>query len=139
MRTLFILLAGTAVLVSGCSVGRTTHHETMTGDEASYGTSVSLHKDPDQAMLERGKEAVLEGRFTDAADIYRELSDKASAKQEIREAALFELAELHANTLNPFRNPAKALEVYRQFVDRYPDSKRADRAREQIALLEGKG
>jgi outer membrane protein assembly factor BamD (BamD/ComL family) len=134
----YLLIAALAgALAAGCSVGRTTHHETTTGDSGSYGTSVSLHKDPDEAMLERGKEAVLEGRFTDGADLYRELADKASAKQEYREAALFELAQLQANPLNPFRNPGKALELFRQFVATYPDSKLADRAKEQISLLGG--
>jgi TolA-binding protein len=137
MRSVTPVAVLVAAILNGCSVGGTTHREQIDDEGGSYGTSLSLSGNPDQAMLERGKQAVMESRFDDAASLFRELADKPSAKAEYREAALFELGEVHANVLNPNRDPVAALEIFRRFVDAYPDSKRADRAREHIAVLKG--
>jgi tetratricopeptide (TPR) repeat protein len=137
MRILVLSVLGAFLGLAGCSAGRTVHHESTDTEGSSYGGSLTLHRNPDEAKLDRGKQYVMESRFDEAASLFREVADKASAKAEYRETALFELAELHANVLNPHRNPREALKLFRRFVDAYPDSKLADRARDQIDRLEG--
>ena len=124
------------VLLGAC-VGRTTHTQVTTDEESSYGSSISVHGSSAKAMLERGKQHVLEGRFTSAIASFRQAATDPDAESAIRAEALFELGEAHANLLNPARDAAKAAESFRKLIEEYPDSEFAEEAARYLERLEG--
>ncbi len=124
---------------AGCSVGGTAHTEQVTSTRSSSGASVSLHRDPAEAALERGRQAVMESRFKDAEEAFRGVYETSGDKPEARAQALYELGELSLNLLNPARDRDRALGYFRTLVQKFPESSKREDAEAQIKALEAVG
>lgn len=125
------------VLLAACSLGRTTRTSTETSETRSTGSSISLHGDPAEALLERGKQLAMDGDWNAAAEAFEEVTRNAAAKPEHRAAALFKLGDLHSNVLNPGRNYEVALAWYGRVVSEFPESEEAPKAQEAMEALRG--
>ncbi|HEX7878398.1 MAG TPA: hypothetical protein VF720_03260 [Candidatus Eisenbacteria bacterium] len=131
---LALLLAG---LVS-CAGSTTTHRtnpEDNVRDEGSYSTKTTIFTDADEAALDVARGLRRDGHFEKAADAFQALHENASVDPEIREQALFDHAHLAADPLNPKKDPAMAVKLFDQFLSEFPNSKDAERAREQLKAL----
>jgi outer membrane protein assembly factor BamD (BamD/ComL family) len=78
--------------------------------------------------------AIKEKRYSDATAACRKiLSDDPKSAQAAD--ALFELALLHAHYDNPKRDYALAIQIFDQFIKRYPDSIRIPEAQTMVSIL----
>ena len=127
----FLLLV---LLTGSCSIGRTTRTETNT--TSSIGSTISIHGSSAEAHLDRGKQYVIEGHFTNAAGEFEQAYTTPGADPEFRAEALFELGEAYTNILNPWRDSARALDYFRRLLEEFPDSEFVVDAEANIEVLE---
>jgi outer membrane protein assembly factor BamD (BamD/ComL family) len=130
-----VALVASSLLLVGC-FGRATRTETRTDEEASTGTSISLHRSTEKALLERGRQYVMDGRFDQAIAAFTRLYENVEAKPESRAEALLELGRVHSHILNPRRDEAKAVESFQKLADEFPESKLRDEALEKIEQIQ---
>jgi TPR repeat protein len=123
-----------AVILCGCG-GRTTTREGLSGPE-SYTTSTDLTFNRNEAVLQEGQDAELQGRFSVAEEKFLSVYH-GSDNPDRRARALIELGELYSNALNPKRDTATALNYYERVLDEFPDAeqKTRDAAEKAAAAL----
>jgi hypothetical protein len=126
-----------ALVLFGCG-GRTTTREGPEGTE-SYQTSTDLFLNRDEAVLQEGQDAELQGRFSVAEEKFLSVYRNSDAKPDRRAKALIELGELYSNALNPNRDEATALTYFERVADEFPgaEQKTRDAAEKAAADLRG--
>jgi len=134
---LLVAIAG-FVSCAGSTTTKQTNPEDNVREEGSYSTKTAIFTDADEASLDVARGLRRDGHFDKAADAFQALHEKASVKPEIREQALFDHAHLAGDPLNPHKDPATAIKLFNQFLKEFPDSDKADRAREQLTALESR-
>jgi hypothetical protein len=136
-RALGAVVLGAFLALSGSSCA--TRSESRTDvDQHEYTTSVTIVANRAVATLQRGREAVSEGRFADGIAAFEAAYAMPEAKAEQREQALLALAQVHSNMLNPSRNPQKALAYYQQLLSEFPETKQRYEVERAMAELETK-
>jgi outer membrane protein assembly factor BamD (BamD/ComL family) len=130
LRLIVVLASVAASLFLGCA-GRTT--EKSGPDRYSRSTSVST--DRNQALLEQGRQARADGRWGEALDHFREVSENDGAKAEQRQQAFYELGLAYSDLLNPSKDFDQAIGSLTRLVSEYPDSPLRRKAEDQIARI----
>ena len=110
--------------------------ENASGTE-SYQTSTDLILSRDEAALQAGQDAELQGRFTVAQEKFLSVYRNSDAKPDRRAKALIELGELYSNALNPNRDHATALDYFERVAEEFPqaEQKTRDAAERAAAAL----
>lgn len=132
-----LLLAAVAAGCAGGSITRRTEVDDTGRRETSSSTEMRVFTNKDEAALDRARQDRRQGHYPEATAGFQAVYDNAAAKPEFRAQALFELARVNADLLNPRKDRAQAIALYEKFLAEYPASKQADEAREQLALLRG--
>lgn len=130
------LLAAALAGCAGSTITRRTEVTEYGERKEASATSTTIHTNREAAALERARDDHRAGRYAEAAAGFQRVYDNAEAKPEFREQALYELARLAADLLNPGKDRVRAAELFRRFLAEFPASRRADEAREQLAGLE---
>jgi outer membrane protein assembly factor BamD (BamD/ComL family) len=131
---IWLLLACLAMAACGSTLGVSQSYEDDMGEE-SYSTQAELMSNDERALAE-AKTAVRDQEYTRATWELERLSDDLSVDREIREEALYLLAEVQSTLLNPDRDYKKAIATYERFLQEYPQSDLAFRAEQSIARLQ---
>lgn len=126
LRLCFVA-AALAWLGAGCA----TSEQTVNTDRQEYGAKVTF-SDPHEVLVQRGRQAVAEGRFDEGIATLQSVTDDPQVKSETRATAMFALGQAHANMLNPKRDVARAEALYERYLQEFPDSK--DRVQVEEAL-----
>ena len=139
-RTVLLVLVAAlaAAVVSSCSVGSSTTTRGRTEgleDEASVGTSLSLHGNKPDAWMDQARQRARDGLWADAAALFYRVYGEPDATDEQKATALLELARLNLNVLNPGRSEAKARDYFAQVVAEFPGTEPARKAKERLDLL----
>lgn len=125
------------VLLAACgskvSVDRTYEEREDLG-EATYGSSVQFQSE-DERALDQAKASIRDQKHAEATAALKRLYDDVSTKREIREEALYLLAEVQSALLNPDRDVSKAIVTYERFLEEFPRSELAFRAEESLERL----
>ena len=134
-RVAWLSWALASLFLSGCA-GQTTTRQRPSDDE-SYETSTSLYLSSDEAELQEGQDAELQGRFSVAEEKFLSVYRDSDAKPDRRAKALIELGELYSNALNPNRDAATALNYFERVGDEFPqaEQKTRDAAEKAAAAL----
>lgn len=134
----FLILLMIVLLAISCSRGRmTTSERVADGPDDSYSasTSYSIHRDKDEARLERASLAITEGDYQLAIEEYRKVYRHASARRESTEKALLGLGNAWSNLLNNQRDFDTALKYLEELVERFPDSELRPKAEAKIVSI----
>jgi len=123
-----LLLLGVALISASCA-GRS-HHKSI--DEDGYSNSVTLHLDKMESLLERGKEARLEGAYQKAEEHFKEVYDNNQASMKQRAEALFELGSVFADLRNPNKSYRQAIGYFEKLLKEFPKSPLVDRTKKRI-------
>ncbi len=135
---LAVLLAG-LVLTCSCSLGRRTATQGATSEGYSSSASVSFHTEEDEAALEHGKQAAVDGKYEEAVTVLTRLYNNRSARAEFRASALLQLGSVFTNVLNPRRDEERAYDYFRKLVEEFPDSEHRAEAEIRMERLRPSG
>ena len=113
-------------------VGRTSSVETETTEGSTSSRSITLHGDSAEALVDQGKQHVLEGNYADPEAAFQAAYAKTGADPDHRAEALFELGEVYSNVLNPRRDHQKSLSYFAKLVEEFPESEFRERAEEYL-------
>jgi hypothetical protein len=97
--------------------------------------SATLRFGDEDATLDYAAELQMQGEYARAAEAYRSVEQSASATPEQKQAALFGLGEVHANLLNPAKDPARATELFERLIAEHPSSPLRSRAEQRLREL----
>lgn len=134
MRDLAILIFLASVSLIGCA-GSSRTQTTETDDGTSISTGFSLHGSQDAALIDRGKQAVRNGDYLGAAEAFRAVAESGTASSQLRAEALLRLGQVHADPMNPGKDPEKAVSVFQRLVEEFPDSELRNEAEQRLARL----
>ncbi len=125
-----------------CYAGRTVEtHEPDRPGEPRTTRSTEIHTDRNEARIEEGRLALIDGAYDDAHEAFLRVYTDRSAKPEWRSTALYELGRVHSHLLNPQKDYEKARSYLETLVSEFPDSDRREDAEslmQEIEMLESK-
>jgi len=137
IRSLGVLSCSLALAACGASIGSqqsyTEGTDPATGNpEASYSTNAQIYGDADEKRLEGARAMTRQRNYPEAIAVFEDMAEDSKVKDEFREGALFSLGEAQGAIFNPNKNYEVAILTLERFLNLYPDSERADKARALI-------
>lgn len=130
-----LLLAGCMVLQSSCA-GRTVTTRRDADDRVTVSRSVEIHGSGDAARLDRGKQLLLQGDYSAAAEAFSSVYEKPSASEDHRREALFQLGLVYSELMNPKKDLRRAYGYFETLVRDYPKSDLVDEATRRMETIE---
>lgn len=130
-----LLLVGPLVLQASCT-GRTVTTRRDADDRITVSRSVEIHGSGDAARLDRGKQLLLEGDYSGAAEAFSSVYEKPSASDEHRREALFQLGVVYSELMNPWKDLRRAYGYFEALVNDFPESDLVDEARRRMETIE---
>jgi hypothetical protein len=128
------LLVLAVILASSC-VGRVAQQVDDHGEYPSTSLSMSLHGSKDAALIERGRQYVMESKFDAAVEAFMEVYQNKQAEPEHRAEALFQLGGVYANILYPKRDEKTARTYYEELIADFPESDFRSNAEEALRRM----